>query len=114
MEKNEYNNESEINVREKLAFESAEEKLDRLEGRLVEEETDVCLMYKEDAKVEEKVHNTLREHVRFWKETGASDFAVSVICNGYVPQMRRNPGKYMEKNNKSYKEERSWANEAVY
>merc|ERR1711867_98607 len=51
--------------------------------------------------------------VGFWRESGASDFAVSVILNGYVPQMQRNPEKYQEKNNKSYREEMAWANEAV-
>ena len=94
------------NAKEKLVFDSAEEKLDKLEGKLVEDETDVCLIYKEDVRVEEKVHNTLREHVGFWKDTVALEFTVSVICNGFVPQMRTDPGKYQEKNNKSYREER--------
>merc|ERR1711867_403078 len=53
------------------------------------------------------------KHVDFWRESGASDFAVSVILNGYVPQMQRNPEKYQEKNNKSYRDEMAWANEAV-
>ncbi len=39
---------------------------------------------------------------------------MSVILNGYVPQMQREPERYKEGNNKSYKDERVWANEAVY
>ena len=92
-------------MEEKLVFDQAEARLDRLEGKLVEEETEVCLIFEEDARIEEKVHDTLRKHVGFWRESGASDFAVSVILNGYVPQMQRNPEKYQEKNNKSYRGE---------
>ena len=32
----------------------------------------------------------------------------------YIPQLQCNPEKYCERNNKSYKEERVWANEAVF
>merc|ERR1711867_291772 len=42
------------------------------------------------------------------------DCKVSVILNGYVPQMQRRPERYMEENNKSYRDEMAWANEAVY
>ena len=70
-------------------------------------------MYEEDERIEEKVHDTLRKHVSFWQESRASDFAVLVILNGYVPQLQCYPEKYREKNNKSYKDERAWANEAV-
>ena len=52
-------------------------------------------------------------HARFWRESGASSFAISVVENGYVPQMWENPQEYEEKNNGSYREEKSWANEAV-
>ena len=95
-------------------FDRAEERLDRLEGSLVEEESEVCLMYEEDERIEEKVHDTLRKHVEFWRDSGASDFAVLVILNGYVPQLQSNPERYQERNNKSYREERVWANKAVY
>ena len=37
--------------------------------------------------------------------TGASDFALSVVKNGYVPQLWENPEKYEEPNNKSYMRE---------
>ena len=43
-------------------------------------------MLEEDDKIEGKIHDTLRKHVNFWQESGASDFAVLVILNGYVPQ----------------------------
>ena len=42
-----------------------------------------------------------------------SNFAISVVENGYVPQMWENPQGYEEKNNGSYRDEKSWANEAV-
>ena len=71
-------------------------------------------MHEEDDKIEGKVHDTLRKHMRFWQESGVSDFAVSVILNGYLPQLQCNPEKYCEGNNKSYKEEKVWANEAVF
>ena len=98
----------------KVVFDRSEERLDVLEGRLIEDEAEICLMYEEDDRIEEKVHDTLRKHIEFWRESGASDFAVSVILNGYVPQMQRKPERYMEENNKSYKDEMLWANEAVY
>ena len=44
----------------------------------------------------------------------ASDFAVSVILNGYVPQLQFSPERYREGNNKSYKDKREWANKAVF
>ena len=69
-------------LEEKKVFDQAEERLDKLEGRLVEKEPEVCLMHEEDEKIEGKVHDTLRKHVRFWQESGASDFVVSVILNG--------------------------------
>ena len=49
----------------------------------------------------------------FWKETGASDFALSVVKNGYVPQLWENPEGYEEPNNKSYEREKDWAKIAV-
>ena len=59
---------------EKKGFDLAEERLDMLEGKLVEGEPEVCVMHEEDEKIEEKIHGTLRKHVRFWQESGASDF----------------------------------------
>ena len=101
-------------LEEKKGFDQAEERLDKLEGKLVEGEPEVCVMHEEDEKIEGKIHDTLRKHVRFWQESGASDFAVSVILSGYIPQLQCNPEKYRERNNKSYKDERVWANEAVF
>ena len=101
-------------IEDKVVFDKSEERLDKLEGKLLEEDDEVCLMFEEDSEVEDKVHNTLRKHIGFWRESGASEFAVSVILNGYVPQMQREPERYKEGNNKSYKDERAWANEAVY
>ena len=49
----------------------------------------------------------------FWKETGASDFALSAVKNGYVPQLWENPDGYEEPNNKSYVREKKLAKKAV-
>ena len=100
-------------IGEKNVFDAAEARLDKLEGKLEEDDSEVCLMFEEEAEIESKVHDTLRRHLDFWRESGASDFAVSVVLNGYVPQMWRNLEKYEERNNRSYRMEKSWANEAV-
>ena len=52
--------------------------------------------------LEERVHNTLESHLDYWIETGASEFAILVIRNGYIPQFDSLPSLYMEKNNLSY------------
>ena len=76
---------SKINIEEKLVVEEAEEKLDKLEGVLVEDKDDVCLMFEEEEDIESKVHDTLARHAEFWRESGANEFAISVVENGYVP-----------------------------
>ena len=86
---------------DKNSFDKAEERLDELEGKLEEKESEVCVMHEEDEEIEGKIHDTLRNHVRFWRESGASDFAVSVILNGYVPQLQFSPERYSEGTNKS-------------
>ena len=106
--------EIEINVDEKLVVDEAEKRLDELEGVIVEEKEDVCLIFEEEEDLDNKVHDTLARHARFWRDSGATDFAVSVVENGYVPQMWENPQNYEEKNNGSYREEKVWANEAVF
>ena len=63
--------------------------------------------------VKAKVHGTLKDNVAFWHELGASQFALSVIENGYIPKLSEDVHFYEEKNNKSYREYRTWANEAV-
>ena len=60
-----------------------------------------------------KVKSTLRDHYDFWVESGASEFARSVIRNGYIPSLEDMPLSYSETNNKSYGENKEWANEAV-
>ena len=87
--------------------------MEELAGVIAEGQEDVCLIFEEEEGLEDKIHDTLRRHVSFWKESGASNFAISVVENGYVPQMWENPQEYEEKNNGSYREERIWANEAV-
>ena len=77
----------EINVDEKLVVDAAEKKLEDLVGVIAEDNGDVCLMFEEEEDLENKVHDTLARHASFWRESGASSFAVSVVENGYVPQM---------------------------
>ena len=60
-----------------------------------------------------KVHGTLIQHLDYWEETRALNFALSVIKNGYVLQLAHNLKKYEEPNNISYKNERDWAKTAV-
>ena len=97
-----------------MVVNEAERKLDKLEGYIGRDEEDVCLIFEEDREMEFKVHNTLRRHVGYWRETGTSSFAISVVENGYVPQLWENPPRYEEKNNFLYRKERLWANEVVW
>ena len=84
----------------------AEARLDRLEGAISLDwgDKDVCWMFDEEVGIDAKVHRTLKDNVAFWQESGASQFALSVIQNGYIPDSSEDIGHYEEKNNKSYKE----------
>ena len=98
------------------AAESAENKLDRLEGSLIVSETDSddhVVMFDEDSEAEFKVKTTLRDHYEFWEQTEASEFSKSVIRNGYIPPLDSLPQAYEERNNRSYLDNKDWANEAV-
>ena len=105
--------ENSAEVKDGLA--EAEARLDRLEGAVPvgDAEEDVCLLFDEEIGVEAMVHRTLKDNVAFWHESGASQFAVSAIENGYIPKLAEDVKFYQERNNKSYKEHRLWANEAV-
>ena len=81
----------EINIDEKLVVDAAEKKLEDLVGVIAEDNGDVCLMFEEEEDLENKVHDILARHASFWRESGASSFAISVVENGYVPQMWENP-----------------------
>ena len=63
--------------------------------------------------MENRLHNTLEQHLDFWIETGESDFAVSVIMSGYVRQLAEVPPRYRAKNNNMYLSKIEWVNEAV-
>ena len=93
----------------------AEARLDRLEGslELTLGQGEVVLMFDEEIGMDDKVHRTLRDHYDFWKESGASDFACSVIRNGYIPEFISDPGCYSEPNNKSFSAHAQWGMEAV-
>ena len=97
-----------------MVVDEPERKLDKLKGFISRDEEDVCLIFEEDGELEFKVHDTLKRHAGYWRETIASSFAISVVENGYVPQLWENPPRYEEKNNMSYRKERLWTNEAVW
>ena len=69
-----------------------EEMLDKLEGIIAEDKEDICLIFEKD----KDIHDTLARHAGFWRESGANEFAVSVIDNGCVPQMWDHPQNYEE------------------
>ena len=83
----------------------AEHRLSKWEGELETSDRDICEIFRDEENLESKVHYTLERHLDFWIETGASDFSVSVIRNGYVPQLVDKVPRYVEPNNRSYKEE---------
>ena len=80
-----------ISVSKSASFEfrNAEARLDRLEGAFLldSNEEDVFWLFDEEVGIDSKVHRTLRDHVAFWEHTGASHFALSVIRNGYIPDL---------------------------
>ena len=98
----------EASAEAKNSLDKAEARLDRLEGVVPVGEAgeDVCLMFDEEVGVEALVHRTLRDNLAFWRETGASSFALSVIEHGYIPKLAEDIDFYQEKNNKSYREHR--------
>ena len=86
----------EINVSDTLVSNSvavdvakAEARLDKLEEvvSLDDTEGDICWMYDEEVGIEARVHRTLRDNVLFWHKSGASQFALSVIQNGYILEL---------------------------
>ena len=78
-----------------------------------ESKGDEIVIFEDDVEAGEKVTSTLKSHYDYWEESGASEFAKSVIRNGYIPSFSEMPPRYRELNNKSYKENKCWANEAV-
>ena len=97
-----------------LEFDSEESKLDRLEKVTVTcDEGNEVLIYEEEQGVELLVYGTLKRHLGFWEESGASTFAKSVIRDGFKLNLLQVPGKYEEPNNASYRVHKNWANQAV-
>ena len=70
-------------------------------------------MFEADSDIESKLTGTLRAHLPAWKRIGAGVFALSVIENGYIPKLGAMPTFYAEPNNKSYRENVDFANDAV-
>ena len=63
--------------------------------------------------IESKLTGTLKAHLSAWRHIGAGAFAISVIENGYIPKLGPMPTFYSEPNNKSYRENVEFANDAV-
>ena len=55
----------------------------------------------------------MKAHLSAWRQINAGTFALSVIENGYIPNLGPMPNFYAESNNKSYRENADFANEAV-
>ena len=55
----------------------------------------------------------MKSHYSAWEHIGAGDFALSVMKNGYIPKLGPMPTFYAEPNNKSYRENVDFANDAV-
>ena len=74
-------------IKDKVVLDSAKSFRDKLEGVVEMEEEDICEIFKEEEGVKDRIHDTLSCHVRYWEETEASDFALSVVRNRYFPQI---------------------------
>ena len=70
-------------------------------------------MYDKGVGIDDKVHCTLRDDYDSWRESDASEFACSVIRNGYIPEFSSDPGCYGEPNNESFSAHAQWGMEAV-
>ena len=93
-----------------------EERLAEFEGEWENKvEEDLVEMFNEEEEAQEKLTTTLKDHYKHWEETGASNFCLGVIKNGYRIKFKglEEDVNYREKNNKSYFEEKDFANEAV-
>ena len=89
------------------------ELLEKFEGGLVTEQDGLAVMFEADADIEYRLTGTLEAHLSAWRQIDASTFALSVIENGYIPDLGPMPAFYSEANNKSYRENVDFANEAV-
>ena len=88
--------------------------LEKLEGGgVVVEENGLAVMYEADTDIESKLTGTLNVHLSAWRHIGAGAFSISVIENGYIPKLGPMPNFYSEANNKSYRENVDFANDAV-
>ena len=89
------------------------ELLERFEGGVVTEQDGLAVMFEADADIEYSLTGTLKAHLSAWRQIDAGTFALSVIENGYIPELGPMPTFYSEANNKSYRENVDFANEAV-
>ena len=89
--------------------------LERLEGGLMTESEDdgLAIMFEANSDIESKLTGTLRTHLPAWKHIGAGAFTLSVIENGYIPKLGAMPTFYAKPNNKSYRENVDFVNDAV-
>ena len=94
-----------------------EKLLDKFESipELRNEEDDLVEVFSEEERATSKVTTTLRDHYSHWKETGAPQFSLGVIKEGFKIKLDKCPEdfQYEEKNNSSYRKHKVWAKEAV-
>ena len=61
-----------------------EEKLAKFEGEFeTNEEEDFVEVFNEEEGAKLRITTTLKEHVKHWEDTGASNFCLSVIRDGF-------------------------------
>jgi hypothetical protein len=105
-------------IRDMVRTGKGEELLDKFEAAVelkAELKDDVIEIFEEEAGAKAKLTTTLREHYDHWRDTGASNFCLGVIREGYIPKLEgcEEDFRYEEENNKSYKENKVFANGAV-
>ena len=79
---------------------------------MITEDDGLAVMFEADTDIEYKLTGTLKAHLPAWRQINAGTFALSVIENGYIPDLGPMPTFYSEANNKSYRENVDFANEA--
>ena len=106
--------ERELKVSSKEEDEEWLSKYEKVPG-VKEEEEEVIEIFSEDSNAKMKLTTTLKDHVKYWEEMGASAFSLSVIKEGYKMTFEGLEGdlEYEERNNKSYYKHQEFANKAV-
>ena len=81
---------------------------------MVTEENVLAVMYEADSDIKFKLTGTLKSHLSAWRHIAhCRAFAISVIENGYIPNLGPMPTFSSEANNKSYRDNVDFDNDAV-